>query len=68
MTKCPYTSTDQLPLLINTDEIATILGISLPLARGLMNNPSFPSIPIGKRKLIPLDSFLEWMDHQTVNG
>ena len=60
------TSYDQLPLALCADEVATILGISRGQAYGLMHNPTFPSIPVGKRKIIPRDKFIEWMETQTV--
>ena len=66
MKKCPYTSVDELPLIITADEVAAILGISRCQAYGLMRNPTFPSIPVGKRKIIPRDKFIEWMETQTV--
>jgi excisionase family DNA binding protein len=42
--------------------MAELLGISKPTAYKLANSEGFPLLKIGKRKLIPLQRFLEWVD------
>ena len=59
-----YTSYNQLPLSLNANDIAAVLGISRANAYTLMHAKGFPTIFIGKRMIIPRDKFIEWMDLQ----
>ena len=64
MKKYTYTSYDQLPLALNADEVAQVLGISRANAYTVMRAKGFPTIFIGKRMIVPRDKFIEWMDLQ----
>ena len=59
-----YTSMEQLPLTLNADEVAEVLGISRANAYSLMHNSSFPTLKIGKRLMVPRDRLTEWIDRQ----
>ena len=59
-----YTSYNQLPLSLNANDIADVLGISRANAYTLMRTKGFPTIFIGKRMIVPRDKFIEWMDLQ----
>ena len=59
-----YTSYNQLPLSLNANDIAAVLGISRANAYTLMRSKGFPTIFIGKRMIVPRDKFIEWMDLQ----
>ena len=59
-----YTSYNQLPLSLNANDIAAVLGISRANANTLMRAKGFPTIFIGKRMIVPRDKFIEWMDLQ----
>ena len=59
-----YTSYSQLPLSLNANDIAAVLGISRANAYTLMRAKGFPTIFIGKRMIVPRDKFIEWMDLQ----
>jgi len=59
-----YTSYNQLPLSLNANDIAAVLGISRAYAYTLMRAKGFPTIFIGKRMIVPRDKFIEWMDLQ----
>ena len=59
-----YTSYNQLPLSLNANDIAAVLGISRANAYTLMRAKGFPTIFIGKRMIVPRDKFVEWMDLQ----
>ena len=56
-----YTSYDQLPLMLNADEVSSVLGISRANAYVLMRSKGFPTLHIGKRMMVPKDKLLEWM-------
>ena len=59
-----YTSYTQLPLSLNANDSAAVLGISRANAYTLMRAKGFPTIFIGKRMIVPRDKFIEWMDLQ----
>ena len=59
-----YTSYTQLPLSLNANDIAAVLGISRANAYTLMRAKGFPTIFIGKRMIVPRDKLIEWMDLQ----
>ena len=59
-----YTSYEQLPLALNADDVAAVLGVSRANAYTIMHSKGFPTIVIGKRMIVPRDKFIEWMDLQ----
>ena len=44
-----YKTYEELPLYLNADTVAKLLGISISSAYELMNEEGFPSVRIGKR-------------------
>ncbi len=46
---------------MNVEELAQQLGISKPLAYTLVKREDFPHINIGKRVIIPVTAFEEWL-------
>lgn len=46
---------------MSVQELSTQMGISLPKAYELVKSPGFPTIRIGTRILIPVDSYKEWL-------
>lgn len=59
-----YTSFDQLPVLINAEELAKLLGVSRTHAYTLMHAKNFPTIYIGKRMMVQKDHLLDWLSKQ----
>ena len=59
-----YTSMEQLPLALNADDIAQVLGISRSCAYELMRSDGFPTLRIGKRMTVLKVKLLEWIDQQ----
>lgn len=64
MRKCNVVSSDQLPCILNADDVKAYLGISRGEAYNQMRSEGFPLIRIGKRMLAPRDQFLEWVEDQ----
>jgi len=52
-------------LTMSVKEMAAQMGISMPKAYELVQSPGFPVIRIGRKWLIPADSFKRWVDQQT---
>lgn len=59
-----YYSYNELPITLNVQDVATVLGISRVNAYNLCHSEGFPAIRIGKRILIPKQRFLGWLEEQ----
>ena len=53
-----YITYDQLPLMLNAEDVQTVMNISRSGAYQLMHRVDFPTIIIGKRMVVPRDKFL----------
>ena len=60
-----YHSIEQLPLTLNANQLAGVLGISRAKAYELLHRKGFPTIKIGKRLIVPKDNLIRWMERQT---
>ncbi|MCD8025743.1 MAG: helix-turn-helix domain-containing protein [Clostridiales bacterium] len=61
MKKCIYKSYDELPLFLNAEMIADVLGMSKSTGYVIMNEKDFPALKIGSRIVVPKDKFREWV-------
>ena len=53
-----------LPVALNADQVAAVLGISRAGAYNLMRSEGFPTLFIGKRMVVPKDKLIAWMNAQ----
>ena len=65
MKRSDYTDYDQLPLFLNAEMVAKLLGISLSSAYELMHEASFPTLRVGSRIVVPKEKFRQWVEAQT---
>ncbi len=65
MKRSDYTDYDQLPLFLNAEMAAKLLGISLSSAYELMHEEGFPALRIGSRFVVPKDKFQQWVEWQS---
>lgn len=65
MKESVYKSYDDLPLFLNAETIAKLLGISISSSYELMHEKDFPSLKIGSRLLVPKEKFSEWIDKKS---
>lgn len=61
-----YKSYEDLPMILNANDLIDILGLSRTNIYYLLRAEQFPTITIGKRKMVRKDKFLEWLDKQEV--
>ena len=59
-----YKNYDELPLFLNANMVAGLLGVSPSSAYELMHEKDFPSLRIGNRLLVPRDQFQIWVEGQ----
>lgn len=62
-----YKSLDDLPLMLNAEDIKVVMNISRAGAYQLMHRKDFPTITVGKRLLTPRNEFISWMN-QNIKG
>lgn len=63
--KYTYTDYEQLPIIMNADQVAGFLNISRAGAYQLFHTWDFPSIKIGKRMIVQKDKLLDWLEEQS---
>ena len=68
MKRSTYTSYDELPLFLNAEMVAKVLGISISSAYELMHEASFPTLRVGSRIVVPKGKFIEWVRRGTKGG
>ena len=57
-----FKATEDLPAVLSAKDISRYLGISKANSYQLMDSNGFPTLRIGKRKLVPKDKFLIWIN------
>lgn len=57
-----YKNYDELPLYLNAEKLANLLGVSRSSAYELMHEKGFPSIQVGSRLVVPTDKFIAWVN------
>lgn len=68
MQKSGYKSYDELPLFLNSELVAKVLGVSPSSAYELMHEPGFPILRIGNRIVVPKEQFIQWVVEHTEGG
>ncbi len=64
MKKSIYTNYDELPLFLNAETVADLLGISISSSYELMHEEAFPSLRIGSRLIVPKEKFRQWVEEK----
>ena len=54
---------DELPLFLNAEKLAKVLGVSISSAYELMHEKDFPSVRIGKRFIVPREDLKTWIEN-----
>ena len=58
-------SYDDLPLFLNAETVAKVLGVSPSSCYELMHEPGFPVLRVGSRMVVPKDQFIQWVEEHT---
>ena len=59
-----YKSYEELPLFLNAQMVAKLLGISPSSSYELMNEKGFPVLRVGNRLVVPKEKFRQWVEEQ----
>ena len=68
MKRSVYTNYDELPLFLNAEMVANVLGVSISSAYELMHEASFPTLRVDSRIVVPKEKFIEWVRRGTKGG
>ena len=68
MQESKYKSYDDLPLFLNAELVAKVLGVSPATSYELMHEEGFPTLRIGNRMVVPKESFIAWVESHTQRG
>ena len=63
-----YKGYDELPLFLNSELVAKVLGVSPSSGYELMHQPDFPVLRVGNRMLVPKEQFIQWVAEHTEGG
>lgn len=58
----------ELPLFLNAELVAKVLGVSPSSSYELMHEPNFPILKIGNRMVVPKEKFIRWVEQNTGGG
>ena len=64
MKQSTYQSYDDLPLFLNVNMVAQVLGVSISTAYEVMHEPGFPVLRVGSRMVVPKEKFIQWAEEQ----
>ena len=68
MKESTYKSYDELPLFLNAETVAKVLGVAPSTAYELMHEADFPTLKIGNRMVVPKEQFIAWVQQHTEGG
>ena len=60
-----HKSYDDLPLFLNAKLVAQVLGVSISTAYEVMHEPSFTTLRVGSRMVVPKEKFIQWAEEQS---
>ncbi len=65
MKESKYKSYDELPLFLNAEMVAKVLGVSPSTGYELMHDKDFPVLKVGSRMVVPKSEFIAWVTKNT---
>lgn len=65
MKESMYKTYEELPLFLNADMVANVLGVAISTAYEIMHEKDFPALKIGNRLLVPKEKFKQWIEIKT---
>ncbi len=65
MRESKFKSYDELPLFLNAETVAAVLGVAPSSAYELMHKAGFPTLRVGSRMVVPKEKFVQWVEERT---
>ena len=60
MKESVYKTYEELPLFLNAEVVAKVLGIAPSSSYELMHEVDFPVLKVGSRMVVPKEKFIQW--------
>jgi len=68
MKESVYKTYEELPLFLNAEVVAKVLGIAPSSSYELMHEVDFPVLKVGSRMVVPKEKFIQWVEEHTHGG
>lgn len=68
MKESVYKTYEELPLFLNAEVVAKVLGIAPSSSYELMHEVDFPVLKVGSRMMVPKEKFIQWVENHTQGG
>ena len=68
MKESVYKTYEELPLFLNAEVVAKVLGIAPSISYELMHEVDFPVLKVGSRMVVPKEKFIQWVEDHTQGG
>lgn len=68
MKESVYKTYEELPLFLNVEVVAKVLGIAPSSSYELMHEVDFPVLKVGSRMVVPKERFIQWVENHTQGG
>lgn len=68
MKESVYKTYEELPLFLNAEVVAKVLGIAPSSSYELMHEVDFPVLKVGSRMVVPKEKFVQWVEEHTQGG
>ena len=68
MKESVYKTYEELPLFLNAEVVAKVLGIAPSSSYELMHEVDFPVLEVGSRMVVPKEKFIQWVEDHTQGG
>lgn len=68
MKESVYKTYEELPLFLNAEVVAKVLGIAPSSSYELMHEVDFPVLKVGNRMVVPKEKFVQWVEEHTQGG
>ncbi|MCI9671437.1 MAG: helix-turn-helix domain-containing protein [Lawsonibacter sp.] len=68
MKESVYKTYEELPLFLNAEVVAKVLGIAPSSSYELMHEVDFPVLKVGSRMVVPKEKFIQWVEDHTQGG
>ena len=68
MKESVYKTYEELPLFLNAEVVAKVLGIAPSSSYELMHEVDFPVLKVGSRIVVPKEKFIQWVEEHSQGG
>ena len=68
MKESVYKTYKELPLFLNAEIVAKVLGIAPSSSYELMHEADFSVLKVGSRMVVPKEKFIQWVEEHTQGG